>query len=178
MDDIAVTAGVSKQTVYKHFGDKERLFIEMVVGTIHRFGQPFFAKVVESRDADAVEAQLLSLAAKLAQTVTQPHVLRLRRLVVAEVVRFPRLGREYFEQGPGQGIEALADLFSTYDRLGLLHIEDPRRAASHFTWLVIAEPVSRVMLLGEDAAHTPEELDQHLDEAVQIFLAAYGPDSA
>ena len=34
MDEIAALAAVSKQTVYKHFADKERLFAEIVIGTV------------------------------------------------------------------------------------------------------------------------------------------------
>ena len=34
MDDVAARAGVSKQTLYKHFGDKETLFHELVITTV------------------------------------------------------------------------------------------------------------------------------------------------
>src|SRR5208283_5804966 len=33
MEDIAVRAGVSKQTVYKHFTDKQHLFADIVLST-------------------------------------------------------------------------------------------------------------------------------------------------
>jgi len=36
MEEIATLAAVSKQTVYKHFTDKERLFSEIVTRTVNQ----------------------------------------------------------------------------------------------------------------------------------------------
>ena len=40
MDDVARLAKVSKQTVYQHFGDKERLVTEVVLAIVTGAGAP------------------------------------------------------------------------------------------------------------------------------------------
>ena len=51
---------------------------------------------------------------------------------------------------------------------------DPELAASHFNWLVMAAPVNRAMLLGDDAIPSADELDRYAEGGVRAFLAAYG----
>ena len=106
MDDVAARAGVSKQTLYKHFGDKETLFHELVITTVvtadaARGDEPIVL-------GDDVEADLRRFARHLLHGVMQPHVLQLRRVVIAEATRFPRLGREFHDVGLGKTVARLA----------------------------------------------------------------------
>lgn len=174
VDNVAAAAGVSKQTVYKYFGDKETLFTEFVIHITTRFGEPYHSAVAGSETVTNVADGLSALARGLLRTVLEPRVLRLRRLVISEVERFPALGQQYFEKGPGRGIEVLADLFARYRKQGLLFFSDERKAASDFTWLVVSVPLNRAMLLGESATPTAEEAEALIEDAVRIFLAAYG----
>ena len=62
MEDIASAAAVSKQTVYKHFSDKETLFREVALGGVETVGAAFQAKVATTADANDVRAALHGLA--------------------------------------------------------------------------------------------------------------------
>jgi len=100
--------------------------------------------------------------------------MQLRRLVIGEANRFPQLGRAFYERGGGRSAAALAAAFERLTERGLLDAPDPQLAAAHFNWLVMAAPVNRAMLLGDDALPTAAELDRYAEGGVRGFLAAYG----
>src|SRR5512147_1141278 len=62
MDEIAATAAVSKQTVYKHFADKEALFTEIVNGTVDRASDPVYAVAASLEPSGDLAAELRDLA--------------------------------------------------------------------------------------------------------------------
>jgi TetR/AcrR family transcriptional repressor of mexJK operon len=174
MDEIAALAGVSKQTVYKHFADKQRLFSEIVIGTVNEASDPVYSEVLKLEDSGDVEADLGDLARRQLTMVMQPRLLQLRRLVIAEVGRFPELGRTFYERGPGRTMAALTEAFERLAARGVLRLEDPLLAAAHFNWLIMSAPMNRAMLLGDDEIPAPEELDRYAESGVRAFLAAYG----
>jgi TetR/AcrR family transcriptional regulator, mexJK operon transcriptional repressor len=174
MDEIAALAAVSKQTVYKHFADKERLFSEIVVATVNEAGEPTHQEVLDLRDSGEVEADLRDLARRLLARVMQPRLLQLRRVVIGEAGRFPELGRTFYELGPGRTMAALADAFQSLAEHGQLELDDPALAAAHFNWLIMSIPLNHAMLFGQDEPPAPADLDRYADTGVRVFLAAYG----
>jgi TetR/AcrR family transcriptional repressor of mexJK operon len=173
MDEIAARAGVSKQTVYKHFADKERLFSEIVTGAVDAASDPVYEEVHRPQDSGDLEADLRDLARRQLTKVMQPRLLALRRLVIAEAGRFPELGLVFYERGPGRTIAALADTFERLAARGVLQIEDPQLAAAQFNWLIMSSPLNEAMLLGHEEPPSGAELDRHVKTGVRVFLAAY-----
>jgi len=174
MDEIAALAAVSKQTVYKHFADKERLFREIVISTVDEASDPTYREVLNLRDSGDVEADLRDVARRVLDRVMQPRLLQLRRLVIGEASRFPELGRTFYERGPGRTVAGLAAAFARLAERGVLQLEDPLLAAAHFNWLIMSIPLNQAMLRGDDEPPAPAALDRYVDSGVRVFLAAYG----
>ena len=173
MDEIAALAHVSKQTVYKHFADKERLFVEIVTNTVNEISDPVYEEVLNLADSGDIEADLRDLARRLLKGVMQPRLIQLRRLVIGEASRFPALGHTFYERGPGRTIAALATTFERLAARGILRLEDPQLAAIHFNWLIMSAPLNQAMLLGGDELPAPANLERHADSGVGVFLAAH-----
>src|SRR5919108_4233143 len=101
MDEIAALARVSKQTVYKAFSDKERLFSEIVISAVNEPADPVYDEVLELEDSGDVETDLRGLARQLLVRVMQPRILQLRRLVIGEAGGVSPLGGPLFQKSPG-----------------------------------------------------------------------------
>jgi TetR/AcrR family transcriptional regulator, mexJK operon transcriptional repressor len=174
MEEIATRAGVSKQTLYKHFADKDRLFEEIVLSTTGRV-DAVVALVAETLgDAGDLGSELRNLAGRLLSTLMAPELLRLRRLVIANAERAPKLGRSWYAQGFGRVLETLAASFAALSANGQLRAPDPRLAATHFVGMLLWIPVNEAMFTGETRPMSAAELDRLADGAVAAFLAGYG----
>jgi TetR/AcrR family transcriptional repressor of mexJK operon len=178
MDDIAAVAGVSKQTVYKHFVDKDSLFAEIVLGTTDRVSALVRLIADTLGTTTDLRRDLERLGDSFLTELMQPDVLRLRRLVISSAERFPDVGRSWYEQGFEVVLEQLSKAFRELHQAGLLHVEDPEIAAHHFVGMLLWIPVNRAMFTGDETPLPSKRAAAYARAATRAFLDAYGSTAA
>jgi len=175
MAEIAALAGLTKRTVYNNYADKDALFTQ-IVGEVTAYAETFARGLREELgagiDAASLDAALDDLGRRLALGIIRPEVIALRRLLIGEARTFPALATEYFDRAPGQVLAALASAIARLDRRGLLRVDDPRRAAAQFAYLVAGEPLDRAVLVGTIPPRV--HVLAVARAGVQTFLARYG----
>lgn len=174
MDEIAAKAGVSKQTVYKHFADKQRLFSEILLATTDEVENLVRWTLEEFEDPQEADVALDRLARRFLYALMEPRLLRLRRLIIANADRFPDLGRTWYESGFERILNALAECFRRLNDLGFLNVRDPLLAAHHFVGMLLWIPINKAMFTGDEQPFADKELQHLAKTAAAAFLQAYG----
>ena len=173
MDAVARSAGVSKATVYAHYGSKEALFGAVVAGLSERRFDSFSVEALDSAD---LEAALTAIATQFLDLVLSPEGIALNRIIIAEVIRFPALGAAFWGAGP-ERIRGQIEAFLRHAAIaGSLEIANPRLAAEQFVALARGEIHLRSLLRLEDPGD-PAVLEAAAEGAVATFLRAFAPQS-
>ena len=174
MEEIAARAGVSKQTVYKHFTDKQHLFADIVLSTTNDMSALVGLIAEELPETTDLSRDLEHLAETFLVALMQPRVLRLRRLVISSADRFPEISSAWYEGGFERVLGALASSFRALADRQLLAIDDPPTAAEHFVGLLFWIPVNKAMFTGDDDYAATHDLIPVARSAATAFMNAYG----
>ena len=170
VDDIAREAGVSKATIYAYFPDKQLLFLEVARCECHRQTEAAEAMV----EGDVPVRTALTLAAeRIVAFQLSDFGQRMFRIVVGEGERFPGLGRQFYDFGPGLIHERIAHHLSCYVASGHLMIDDIDLAADQFAQLCKAT-IHEKLIFGMAETITPDMTHRSVHGAVDMFLARYG----
>ena len=171
MDSVARTAGVSKATLYAYFASKDRLFATIVAEGCRQ--NMAASEPLPEADVDLRRA-LATLGGRVLRFLLAPRALAIHRVVIAESVRFPELGRAFYESGPKAFRLAFGGWLRDQTIAGRLAIPDPGMAADQFIGLLRIDVFLRASL-GLAPAPTDAETDATVDAAVTTFLRAYAP---
>jgi TetR/AcrR family transcriptional repressor of mexJK operon len=175
VDAIAASAAVSKQTVYKHFGDKHELLMAIVNDALETTVSAFVARASALAETTQLEQDLTALGRDYLRAVLQEPVVQLRRLVVGEANRLPELAVLYYDQAPSRMLSAFADSFAQLGQRGLLEVPEPDTAAEHFAFLVVGRCIDQALFCGGPRVKSDIDVEGHVQSGVRVFLAGYRP---
>jgi TetR/AcrR family transcriptional repressor of mexJK operon len=165
MDAIALEAGVSKMTIYRHFASKEILFAGVISLLCDQIVGSDFERIFERPPKDALAA----FGRKMIEITLAPETVELHRIVVAESRRFPELGRLFYATGPEACINALEAYFTRHRRAPGFKIRDPRRNAEEFLELLRGYAHLR-LLLGVAEYPSRSEIEKRIRGAIELVF--------
>jgi TetR/AcrR family transcriptional repressor of mexJK operon len=161
MDDVAAAAGVGKQTVYRHFGSKEALFLGLVQSMCASAIAPNPATRPTNRP---LEVELRALGQLLARSLIAPDSLALYRAIVSEAGRLPMLGALFYQHGPLLARSMAAKILET-------RFDEKTAAvrASTFVSLVLGD-AHLEMTLGHEVPDFKIRFKKQIEEAIEASL--------
>jgi TetR/AcrR family transcriptional regulator, mexJK operon transcriptional repressor len=167
---IAEAAGASKETLYRHFENKEQLFAEII-------GRK--ARLISGPDAPMTrggspETVLTELGLILLRTIVTGETSFMFRTVVAEATRSPEFGHLFYARGPGLTVERLTQYLASASAKGELHCDDPKLAARLFLGAVVSQFHLRRLFEPDWKTPTDKDIGRHVKAAVSMFLAQFG----
>ncbi len=166
MDALAAEAGVSKRTLYSHFENKEALFGAIMVDLCNETGCTYPKTLAVDVPPEQVLQEFALTMVGLEQT---PEDRDIFRVVLAEGIQFPELGKVFWDNGPEPARKMLAAYLAEQVKRGVFTVEDPDTAAAQFIGMV-KWPHSMPELFGVDDAPNDAQRQRALTQAIAIFL--------
>ena len=141
--EIATRARVSKRELYALVGNKQAMLIACISDRAGRLQVPSDLPV--PRDRQALERLLSSFGAQLLREITDPSVIGVFRLAVAEAVHAPEVGRALDSIGREASRTALRCIMSEAVAVGLVSGR-PAKLADQFGSLLLGDVMIGLML--------------------------------
>lgn len=171
IEAIAAASGVSKVTVYAHFGDKAAILEAIVQRETDRLSQELTG---DTGGAGQLEDRLTRFGTTLVGMLDEPCHQALDRALSLEAHRNSDIARRFFDAGPGRVRKLLADLLSEAMARGELAPSDPVQSAEDLMslWLGFGAMQRRFVDCGKSS---PPETEATVRRAVQLYLRASLP---
>lgn len=167
IEAIAAAAGVSKVTVYSHFGDKRGLFTAAVESECENIR----GALLFDDSAGPIRERLIAFGDSMVAFLSRPEMVRFEQRIAGEVEHEPELGACFLEAGPRRMHQALAGLLQREHERGRLKVPDPMQAAEHLAAMCKGLADLERKFTGHS---DPNAAKRRVRSAVDLFLRGYG----
>lgn len=177
VDQIAETAHAGKPTIYARFPHKEALFVAVMERMVQRRMETVAANKLSAAAGTTISERLKIFARLTLRTALVEETIALMRAAIAEARRFPELASSVHRLLRVRGEGEIGQLFAELAAIDLPEapaLEPERRSAlaRRFIELTLL-PLMMRGLFGEPLAQLRNEIDAHVDEAVDFFVAGH-----
>jgi len=167
--DIATRARVSKRELYALVGNKQEMLIACITERAKRLQAP--ADLPAPRDRQALAAVLASFGAQLLREVSEPTVIAIFRLAIAEAVHAPEVAQALDSIGREASRAALRQIMARA-RTSRLIDGPPEGLAEQFRGLLWCDLMVS-LLLGVAERPGAREVGARAHNAAAAFLALH-----
>jgi len=164
--EIATRARVSKRELYALVGNKQEMLIACISERAKRLEVP--ADLPLPHDRETLEQVLASFGTKLVHEVSDPTVIAVFRLAIAEAVQAPEVARALDSTGREASRAALRKIMAQAQASGLL-TGRPAELAGQFAGLLWRDLMVS-LLLGVAERPNPREIAGRARDAAAAFL--------
>ena len=164
--EIATRARVSKRELYALVGNKQEMLIACISERAKRFDVPADLPVL--RDRETLEQVLASFGTKLVREISDPTVIAVFRLAIAEVVQAPEVARALNSKGREASRAALRKIMAQAEASGLI-AGRPAELVQQFAGLLWGDLMVS-LLLGVAERPKPREITVRARNAAAAFL--------
>ncbi len=169
VDEIISVSGGSKSTVYKFFGNKEGILKVLT----ESFADDMIREInLPVQPGKSPREKIRRIGLYIGKQILSEYAINHHRFAVCNAKDFPEVAWIWYESGPSKTFESLADFLGKETQAGRLNIKNPKRAALFFLGMIGFKD-NMTMLIGADPP-SGSELEAIVDEAVDVFMAAYG----
>ena len=167
--EIATRARVSKRALYELVGNKQEMLVACISERAQRLRVP--TDLPEPRDRETLSRALAAIGTQLLREVSDPTVIAVFRLAIAEAVRAPEVARALDSIGGETSRAAVREIMTRAQRAGILS-GDPREMAEHFAGLLWDNLMVGLLLRVVDRP-SPREFARRARNATAAFLRLY-----
>ena len=169
MNNLVKRSGSSKSTIYKHFRNRQALFIAVIDEKLRDHLVP-----IENLDLTvlSIEEGLKLIGRTGIKVITSKDHINLCRIIYAEAERIPHVGKIYYEHGPKRGMEGVAKYLSTMVERGRIRCATPSLAAEYFWGMILHKPMLD-RYCGIKGPLTTREQKYYVDKVVDYFISSF-----
>ena len=168
MDEVAKHAGVSKQTVYSHFGSKDDLFVASIESkcVVHQLTENLLV------DASQPEVVLTIFAQQFGAMIVSEEAIRVFTTCVAQSDTHPEVSELFYNAGPKHILNLVKGYLGKVNQHGQYYFENPHDSAVRLSLMLFGELRMRLELGLSTADILPKRQD-YLKETALMFLRAH-----